>query len=155
MVTSGRNRCAYWYWHGRSATQNDQGAAALLTVQLDTEQGPQLRIDQGHEPPAFWNLFKGTAIVYRNKRNQTTSIRAIYFNCLFNIYFNLILLISDTWRLFMVIGSNENEVHLTEVLCSTTQLRSQTSFILLNSENGTILVWHGNGSTDSIKEVYI
>lgn len=55
----------------------------------------------------------------------------------------------------MVNGSNEDEVHLTEVLCSTTQLRSQTSFILLNSENGTILVWHGNGSTDAIKEVYI
>jgi len=73
-VTSGRNRCAYWYWHGRNATQNDQGAAALLTVQLDTEQGPQLRIDQGHEPPAFWNLFKGRAIVYKGKRNQTPSI---------------------------------------------------------------------------------
>jgi len=73
MVTSGRNRCAYWYWHGRDATQNDQGAAALLTVQLDTEQGPQLRIDQGHEPPAFWNLFKGTAIVYRGKRNEKPS----------------------------------------------------------------------------------
>ncbi|XP_025422074.1 supervillin isoform X2 [Sipha flava] len=131
MVTSGRNRCAYWYWHGRNATQNDQGAAALLTVQLDTEQGPQLRIDQGHEPPAFWNLFKGKAIVYREKRNQTI----------------------NTWRLFMVKGSNEDEVHLSEVLCSTTQLRSQTSFILLNSENGTVIVWHGHGSTDIIKKL--
>lgn len=79
MVTSGRNRCAYWYWHGRSATQNDQGAAALLTIQLDTEQGPQLRIDQGHEPPAFWNLFKGTAIVYRGKRNQASSIIIVLY----------------------------------------------------------------------------
>lgn len=78
MVKSGRNRCVYWYWQGRSATQNDQGAAALLTVQLDTEQGPQLRIDQGHEPPAFWNLFKGSAIVYRGKRNQTPSIIIVY-----------------------------------------------------------------------------
>ncbi|XP_060877352.1 supervillin isoform X3 [Metopolophium dirhodum] len=131
MVTSGRNRCAYWYWHGRDATQNDQGAAALLTVQLDTEQGPQLRIDQGHEPPAFWNLFKGTAIVYRGKRNGTPS----------------------TWRLFMVHGANESEAHLTEVLCSTTQLRSQTSFVLLNSENGTVFIWHGNGSSDAIREL--
>ncbi|XP_026814531.1 supervillin isoform X1 [Rhopalosiphum maidis] len=131
MVTSGRNRCAYWYWHGRDATQNDQGAAALLTVQLDTEQGPQLRIDQGHEPPAFWSLFKGTAIVYRGKRNLTP----------------------NTWRLFMVHGANESEAHLTEVVCSTTQLRSQTSFILLNSENGMVFIWHGNGSSNAIREL--
>lgn len=83
-ITSGRNRCAYWYWHGRCATQNDQGAAALLTVQLDTEQGPQLRIDQGHEPPAFWNLFKGRAIVYRGKRrNQTPGVYNIIKRLMF------------------------------------------------------------------------
>ncbi|XP_050421245.1 supervillin isoform X2 [Adelges cooleyi] len=131
MVSSGRNRCAYWYWHGRNATQNDQGAAALLTIQLDTEQGPQVRIDQGHEPPAFWNLFKGMAIVYRGKRNQTPSI----------------------WRLFMVHGANDDEVHLTEVQCSTTQLRSQTSFILLNSKNGLVYIWHGKGSSEEIQSL--
>lgn len=80
MVSSGRNRCAYWYWHGRKATQNDQGAAALLTVQLDTEQGPQLRVDQGHEPPAFWNLFRGMAIVYRGKRNETPGNMLLVMN---------------------------------------------------------------------------
>lgn len=50
-------------------------------------------------------------------------------------------------------GAYENEAHLTEVPCSTTQLRSQTSFVLLNSENGSVYVWHGNGSSDAIKEV--
>lgn len=127
-VTSGRNRCAYWYWHGRSANQNDQGVAALLTVQLDTEQGPQLRIDQGLEPPAFWDLFKGTVTVCRGKRNQTPS----------------------TWRLFI---ANEDELHLTKVLCSTTQLRSQTSFILPNSEKATIYIWNGNKSSDTIEQL--
>lgn len=53
----------------------------------------------------------------------------------------------------MVHGANKDEAHLTEVLCSTIQLRSQTSFILLNSENGTVFVWHGIGSHDAIKEV--
>lgn len=55
----------------------------------------------------------------------------------------------------MVHGANVNEAHLIEVLCSTTQLRNQTSFILLNSENGTIFVWHGNKSSDVLKEVLI
>jgi len=53
----------------------------------------------------------------------------------------------------MVHGANENEVHLTEVQCSTTQLRSQTSFVLLNSENGTVFIWNGFGSSDVIKKV--
>lgn len=55
----------------------------------------------------------------------------------------------------MVNGANENETHLNEVLCSTTQLRSQTSFIFLNSENGTLFIWHGKNSSDVIKEVII
>lgn len=53
----------------------------------------------------------------------------------------------------MVHGTNEDEMHLTEVLCSSTQLRNQTSFILLNSENGKVFIWHGSGSLDTIKEV--
>lgn len=55
----------------------------------------------------------------------------------------------------MVHGANINEAHLIEVTCFTTQLRNQTSFILLNSENGTVFVWHGNRSSDMIKEVII
>lgn len=55
----------------------------------------------------------------------------------------------------MVHGANEDEAHLTEVLCSTTQLRSQTSFIVLDSKNGTVFVWHGNGCSEEIKEVII
>lgn len=63
------------------------------------------------------------------------------------------LISSGTWRLFMVHGANEDESHLTEVLCSTTQLRSRTSFVLLNSENGTVYIWHGKKSSDTIKQV--
>lgn len=53
----------------------------------------------------------------------------------------------------MVHGANDDESHLTEVLCSTTQLRSRTSFILLSSKDGTVYVWHGNESSDTIKQV--
>ncbi|VVC39310.1 ADF-H/Gelsolin-like domain [Cinara cedri] len=102
MVNSGRNHCARWYWHGQIITQNDQGSAALLTEQLNTEQRLQLRIDQGHELPAFWNLFKRKAIVYTRKINQTP----------------------ETWRLFMFHGANVNEFHLIEVPCSTIQLHN-------------------------------
>lgn len=61
--------------------------------------------------------------------------------------------IADTWRLFMVHGANEDEAHLTEVACSITQLRSHTSFVLVDSKNGTVFIWHGSGSSDVLKEV--
>lgn len=55
----------------------------------------------------------------------------------------------------MVNGANEDEAHLNEVVCSIIQLRSQTSFIFLNSENGTLFIWHGKNSSHVIKEVTI
>lgn len=38
----GRDRSVYFIWQGRNASSNERGAAALLTVELDSDRGPQV-----------------------------------------------------------------------------------------------------------------
>jgi len=58
----GRDRYCYFLWIGAQAPPADQGASALNTRELDEERGPQMRILQGHEPPAFISLFQGSSM---------------------------------------------------------------------------------------------
>ncbi|XP_076662287.1 supervillin isoform X1 [Halictus rubicundus] len=127
----GRDRSVYFIWQGQSASLNEQGAAALLTIQLDSDQAPQLRVVQGHEPAAFLNLFSGGMIVHSGKKNDKKDER---------------------WRLYICRGTLESEVSLIEIPCSTRQLRSRGSLVLLDTKNDKIYVWHGSNALPHIKQ---
>ena len=38
-----------------------------MTVELDKEKGPQVRVVQGKEPPAFLNLFDGGMMLLKGR----------------------------------------------------------------------------------------
>ena len=52
---------------GNDCTVNEKGASALMTIELDKEKGPQVRVVQGKEPPAFLTLFMGKMVILRGR----------------------------------------------------------------------------------------
>lgn len=87
---------------------------------------------QGFEPPAFLNLFRGGMVVHSGRRDSPRH---------------------SSWRLFVCRGVDNDEAVLVEVPGSARQLRSATSFVLVNGERRTLLVWHGLKSPEHIRRI--
>lgn len=69
--------CLILCFVGEMATVNEKGASALMTVELDKEKGPQVRVVQGKEPPAFLNLFNGNMVLLKG-RSVTARLNGTY-----------------------------------------------------------------------------
>jgi len=40
---AGKDRIFFFFWQGQDCSSSDKGTAALMTVEMDTEEGPQVR----------------------------------------------------------------------------------------------------------------
>ncbi|XP_056635872.1 uncharacterized protein LOC130444644 isoform X1 [Diorhabda sublineata] len=129
----GRDRCIFFCWQGNDSSTNEKGTAALLTVELDKQNAPQIRVVQGSEPAAFLRLFHGNMVIHRGKRDIVENL--------------------ESSKLFLVRGENLDEIYLMEVPLRMSSLRSKSSFVIVNVEDEQIIIWHGIKSSSQKRKV--
>ncbi|KAJ8957583.1 hypothetical protein NQ318_020624 [Aromia moschata] len=122
----GRERSVFFCWHGSNSSINEKCTAAFLTVELDKQNAPQ------NQPPSL-RLFNGNMIIHDGKRDEAEN--------------------AQKPRLFMVRGEVEDEIYLMEVPLSMSSLRSRSSFVIIDTENEQITIWHGSKSSDQKRKV--
>ncbi|XP_067868449.1 gelsolin-like [Heterodontus francisci] len=133
---SGRPGQIIYYWLGGDSSQDEMGAAAILTAQLDEEVGGgpvQVRVMQGKEPAHLMSMFGGKPmVVYKGGTSREGGQTEPADN-----------------RLFQVRSSVSGSTRAVEVDAVSSNLNSNDVFVLKTS--GSSFVWVGKGASDAEK----
>lgn len=121
---TGKDRIFFFFWQGIDCSSSDKGTAALMTVEMDTEEGPQIQVQQGKEPPAFFQLFDGKMVVHSGKVTDDPKFMRN--------------------RLYWIRNEVDAEVCLVEVPLSSGSLRSRGCFIVVNGKQDVLFLWKGD-----------
>jgi len=101
---------------------------------LDKEKGPQVRVEHGHEPPAFLSLFKGHMFIHLGLSNKIETLK-------------------EDFRMYVVMGCAEEEGHLIEVPCLASSFRSKSSFLIVDCLRSRLYAWNGCLSNEVTKKI--
>jgi len=104
---AGKDRIVFFFWQGRDCSSSDKGTAALMTVEMDTEEGPQIPVHQGREPPCFFQLFDGKMVVHEGKVSDEDQFKRVHLywvrneeeceTCLYEVKLSIFAI---TWIIF-------------------------------------------------------
>ena len=94
-----------------------------MTVELDREKGPQIRVDQGKESAAFLNLFNGKMVIHEGGRHLKGHFKEP--------------------RLYTLRGETIEEACLVEVPLMYSSLRSKGAFVLIDYKIKAFSIWTG------------
>ena len=126
---------------GLESTQDEQGAAALLSTKLDDKFGGepvQQRVVQGQEPEHFLRMLKGKMIVKRGGRSKGAATVSEAEEQ------------GGTVHLYKVRGTNEWNVRCIQVDLTATSLNSNDAFILVTARGS--YVWCGKRASGDERE---
>ena len=130
-----------YFWQGRDSSQDEKGASALLTKELDDElqdRPVQVRVVQGKEPAHFRAMFHGEMIIraggkasgFKNREDSDS----------YDV---------DGTELYHVKGTTSDNTYGVQIKEASTELNSGDCFVLLVP--GKTFIWNGNGSNDAEK----
>lgn len=94
----------------------------------------QIHVIQEHEEATFLQLFDGTLTIHMGKRNQSKQRKS-------------------HWRLYVFLGEIDVETHWWEINVDCGNLRSRTSFLLINNTENVMRLWHGCATTHQQKSL--
>jgi len=131
-----------YYWLGDNCSQDEAGAAALRTVELDDRLGGlpvQVRVVQGKEPAHFLAMFGGKMTIFQGGRASSfdgddaadVGIPSKY--------------------LLQVRGSSQLNCKAIQEEFTASSLNTNDCFVLVTPEE--VIVWYGKGSTGDEREM--
>ncbi|XP_041659339.1 scinderin like b [Cheilinus undulatus] len=128
-----REQHIIYTWQGLKCTQDELGASAWLTVQLDDSMGGspvQVRVTQGQEPPHLMSLFQGKPMIIHRGGTSRKGGQSQSANT----------------RLFHIRQSSSRATRAVEVEANAQNLNTNDVFVL-KSPNAQFL-WRGVGASD-------
>jgi hypothetical protein len=137
-----RDHYIIYYWLGAKSGQDEQGAAALRTVELDDRLGGrpvQIRVVQGQEPPHFLAMFGGKMTIFSGGRASA-----------FDGENGADVGIPDVY-LLQVRGTSRLTTKAIQEDLRAASLNTNDCFVLIGP--GTATVWFGKGSTGDEREM--